>query len=188
MKTNFDKLLEDYKLLLMEADPLSPPLTNAPAPISGSPADNGASAQPQALPAQPTPKVKSSVGYAVLAQTVLDALKTPTVKYKEDIKFSDNKIRTPQEAYQYLEIIKRNLPPDSQQKLTGDMGKGAAVDLDSSELVFLVQLGLKALFYTRKSEEDTPFNDLISIVKVDTDNAKEIMEKIRNLLSNSVAD
>jgi hypothetical protein len=191
MKSTFDQLLNEYKQLLeQDGDPAAGAPAGAPPP-SPSPAGAGAPPDPMgagagAQPPQPPPKNPSSTGYAVLAQLVLDALKTPVVRDKEDIRFSDNTIRTPQEAYQYLNVIKRNLASDSQGKLQGDMGKSndnKVPDLDTSELIYLAQLGLKALFYTRKDEKDSQFNDVASIVKVDTDNAKEIIEKIRSLLS-----
>jgi len=141
---------------------------------------------PEAQPNQPQPAAspKSSVRYAVLSQLVLDAFKTTQIRYKDDIKYSDNIIRTPHEATKYQEIIKRNLAPDLQKKLQSNVGKSDQEnDLDSADMMKLTQLALQALFFVSKDVDSTEFNDIASTDKITVDNARQVTEKIRNFVS-----
>ena len=171
-----------------------PPVAGAGAPPpsgSGAPMNGGSGGQPPEQQAQ-QPKLKSSVGYAVIAQLVLDALKPNPIKNEQDLVYSDYKVvNKPEEELgenemttnQALKILYRNVPSDTRTKLQGDMGQGITGDLDSSELATLTQLGLDALFYHSKDRQDSSYNSLISDVKLDTSNAKQKMEEIRSLVS-----
>ena len=135
----------------------------------------------------PQPQVESqpaSVGYAVMAQLILNAYKTIDIPNKNDIKFSDNKIRTPEEAYKYLEIIKRNLAPDLQKELTFDVGKSTTKnDLDSADLIKLTQLALQALFFRPKDVNSSEFNNVIGLGNATVENAKDIVNQIQLILA-----
>lgn len=173
MKSLFtDKITDYYKLL--EQD-IGTPDQTAPTPDQ-----NQQSAQLQQTP----PPVKSSVGYAVLAQLVVDAFKTLDIQNKDDIKFSDNIVRSANDAYQYLKIIKRNIAPDLQTKLQQNVGKSENKnDLDSADLIKLTQLALSALFFRPKDADSAEFNNITDIEKVTVDNAKEIIQKIQMYIS-----
>lgn len=183
MKNKFENLLNQYKMLLEqpEADPTMGAEVNATPPdVGATPPAQGAPAQAPAPAQQPT-----SVGYAVLVQVLLDAFKTLNVRNKADIKFSDNQARTPQEAYKYLEIVKRNLEPDLQRKTqqnVGDTQQGAG-NVESSDIVNITNLALKAIFFPNKDPQTSEYNDIASNDKVDVNNAKEIFNAIRNYLA-----
>jgi hypothetical protein len=119
-----------------------------------------------------------------LAQLVVDAFKTLEIQHKDDIKFSDNIVRSANEAYQYLKIIKRNIAPDLQRKLQQNVGKSENQnDLDSADLIKLTQLALSALFFRPKDADSAEFNNVTDIEKVTVDNAKDIIQKIQMYIS-----
>jgi len=183
MKSRFISLLNQYQTIL-EQDINQPPQPDQQMDQSmGQQSDPSMNQQPQQQPQQQEP-IKSSVGYAVISQLVLDAFKTVEINNKNDIKFSDNKVRTPKEAYNYLEIIKRNLAPDLQNELKQDVGKSENTkDLDSADLINLTQLALEALFFRPKDTDSAEFNNIATIEEVTVENAKEVIEKIRSYVS-----
>lgn len=183
----FDKLYESFRPLI-EQDLIPPPDgvvpdVNGVGGVTGQPPEG----EPAPAPAQAGPK-PSSVGFAIITQLILDALRVKQPNNLADKKYSDNKARTPEEAWKYIEIIKRNLPLDIQQKLEGDVGGAegeADRDLDSLNIVDMANLGLKALFFLPKLEEEdgAEYSDLSKVTKVDTANAEQIFEELRNFLS-----
>lgn len=183
MKNNFEKLINSYRMLLEQPQEMSTPDAGGTMPdpnvAMSDPNAAGAAPAPQAAPVQP-----SSVGYAILVKLLLDAFKTLTVRVKDDIKFSDNVARTSQEAYRYLDIVKRNLEPDLQRKTQEDIGKGGndVKSVDSADIINIANLALKALFFTPKDPESAEYNDIANKV-VDVNNAKSVFEMIRNVLS-----
>jgi len=181
MKSKFEELLKNYNLLMEQ------PLTPAPDVGAAPDATVAPTGGPDATTPIPTPvQQPSSVGYAILVQLLLDAYKTTNIRHKDDIKFSDNIVRTPQEAYKYLEIVKRNLEPDLQQKTKETVGKGGANEksVDSTDLINIANLALKSLFFTPKDSETGEYNEIASQV-VDVNNAKQIYNQIRNAVSES---
>ena len=183
MKSKFLELLNEYKLLLEQPEAAEVPAPDAPEATQGAEDPT----QQAASPASPTPQPieQASVGYAVLVQLLLDAFKTMNIRNPNDIKFSDNVARTPQEAYKYLEIIKRNLEPDLQQKTQEDVGKNQQgnAKMDSADVVNVANLAIKALFFTPKDMESTEYSEIASTQKVTVDNAFQVYEAIRNFLS-----
>lgn len=182
MNTLFDNLIESY-MQLMEADDGLP----SDADVGGTtdaqqPQNTPQGQQPEQQ--QPQQSEKASVGYAVMAQILLDAFKTTSILNKSDIKFSDNVARTPQDAYRYIEIIKRNLAPDLKAKIYQDVGKSTQVeDLDSADLIRLTNLAIKSLWFANKDVNSSEFSDIAKIDKVTTDNAKKIVNDIRRLIA-----
>lgn len=179
MKRKFEQLLESYQKLLEQPAPPTPP-TPVEAPVVDP------AAQPVAPP-QPVKKEPATIGFTVLTKLILDAFKTKKPQYHNDLKFSDNKARTPDEAFKYLEIVSRNLPPESQNKLEAGINNkgGTTADMDGLTLIDAANLAINALFYYPKldEEESTEYNDIAQIVDVTPENAKEIYQKIRSYLS-----
>jgi hypothetical protein len=182
----FEKLLKEYRTLLEQDAPIGGGAAPTPAPSpAGAPPPDGA---PTPNPQQPPQQQKAppaSVGFAVVTQIILDALRVKQPIHNEDKRYSDNKARTPEEAWKYLDIVTRNLPRQSQQKAQQDVGKGGDDDLDSLNIVDMANLALKALFFVPKlqEEESTEYSSLANVTKVTTENAQQVFNEIRNFLS-----
>jgi hypothetical protein len=184
----FEKLLEEYRMLL-EQEPVAAvdPSAGAGPDQAGAgpqpPMPDGAMQQAQQPPQQPAEP--SSVGFAVVTQIILDALRVKQIPHISDKKYSDNFARTPQEAWKYLDIVTRNLPAQSQQKAQQDVGKGGDEDLDELNIVDMANLAIKALFFVPKIEESEgeEYSNLANITKVTTENAKQTYNQIREFLS-----
>jgi len=187
MKNQFEHLYNQYKLLLEQPEAAEVPVPEAPMQPQGAEATPDPAASPASQPEQQPPQQaeQASVGYAVLVQLLLDAFKTINIKHTGDIKFSDNEARTPQDAYKYLEIVKRNLEPDLQQKQQQDVGKNdqGAKNVDSSDIINVANLAIKALFFTPKDTQTFEYSEIAATPKVTVDNAHQIYDSIRNFLS-----
>ena len=185
MKSQFENLYNKYKLLLEQPETAEVPAPNAPVAPQVPVATPDQAVSPASQTQQPPQATQASTGYAVLVQLMVDAFKTLNVRHPEDIKFSDNIARTPQQAYQYLEIVKRNLENDLQNKTQEDVGKGGndSKNVDSADIINIANLAIKALFFRPKDVQSSEYNDIASIPKVTVDNAKQIYDNIRNILS-----
>jgi hypothetical protein len=171
--------LAKYKQLIAEAQEAPAPDVSAHAPDA--PPAPDAMGQPPAPPAPPPEK--ASQGYTALTNIILNAFKTIKPRFHGDVKYSDNKARDAQEAFKYLEIVKRNLPEGIQQKISQSGGKGGFGDVDELTIVSMVNLALQALFTTPKDEESSEYSTISSLEQVTPENAKQVYQQIRDFLS-----
>ena len=177
----FITLLEKYKKILSEAPEIPAQDVEAPAPDAGA---GQPPAMPDVQPQQPQPPPeKASQGYVALTNIILNAFKTIRPRFHGDVKYSDNKARDAKQAFQYLEIVKRNLPDGIQQKISQTGGKGGFGDVDELTIVSMANLALQALFTTPKDEESSEYSTISSIEKVTPENAKQVYQQIRDFLS-----
>lgn len=175
MEYKFDCLLKEYKQLLEQEQPdagnPNPPDTAGQAPQDAQPMS------PDQNATQPPPSQPVSPAMVFLTNLILQAFKTKQPLYKQDIKFSDNKAQNVNEAFDYLDIVLRNLPETVRQKIESSKGGEAINDIDEGNIVDAANLALKALFYTPK-ELDTEYHDIASNMEVTEENAKQIYDSI----------
>lgn len=179
----FDKIILKYIDIITEQDLVG----NTPEPQEpdqAQPSQPSQPAQPQ-QPVQNPPQNKiASSGFTSIVKLILSAFKTLKPYYHGDIRFSDNTAQNAQEAYKYLEIVKRNLPKNMQTTVFNNLGgRGGMKDLDENELIEAANLALKALFYQPKSQDSTEYNFIFDIDEVTPETAITTYHKIRNFFS-----
>jgi hypothetical protein len=170
----FDKSIDKYKMLL-EADDVNAAQAGAPAP----PAPAGTSDTPPP-PAPPVQKQPSSPAFAAITQTILDAFKTKP-KLNKYTGMSNTKI-TNENVYKFLQIIQSNLPTDAQKHFNKNFGKGSKTPVEGNDLIDMVTIALKALYDVDKSPQEPEYADISRISEVTVENAKEIYDKIVNVI------
>lgn len=182
MKSRFNKLVKEYYTLL-EQDIPSPQQPDQ----SAGPAPNAQPEQPQ--PTQP-PKQQSSVGYAVLAQLVRAAFEHTSQIPETYIRYSDNTIRTKENANAAIKIIEAILKTDKNSIFQQNLGKvdhqQTARTMDVNDLINLAQLALQCIFYTQKQtlqsgvkQTTTDYNEIKDLPPITVDNAQDVINKIR---------
>jgi hypothetical protein len=185
MKSNFKKLIKEYyRILEQDIQPSSDP-QQAEAPTPDAPAE-----QPQ--PTQP-PKQQASVGYAVLAQLVRAAFEHTSQIPETYIRYSDNTIRTKENANAAIKIIESILKTDKNSIFQQNLGKvnhqETARTMDVNDLINLAQLALQCIFYTQKQtlqsgvkQTTTDYNEIKDLPPITVDNAQDIINQIRTKL------
>ena len=176
----FEALLTEYYNLL-EQDVPDNTVQQTTSPV-GQP--QAGETPPPAAPAAPIAPVEpASPSYSYLVNVIQEALKTKQIINMDDMKFSNNEAKSSNEAYQYLNIVIRNLPTQTQQKLKQGFQKaGNFSDIDEGNLVDMANIAMKALFYNGKKENNTEYMSLSS-TPLTPENAKKIFESITRLLA-----
>ena len=160
--------------------------TNPPAPAGGTPPQTQTGdAPPQGAPAgqpppPPAPKVDiASAGYTAIVKLIRYALELPEPALgMKDLTYSNNTAKNSTQAWEYIDIVKRNLPKAIVNGIFQNSGnEKGKIDIDDISIIAMANTAIKALFYNPKLQANNNLDSTDTTYRMIIDNFKEITPK-----------